>query len=60
MDAIPVNYGGGGGCYAFVYEYERSAVTGETQFVSSSSLTAEQHLKASGIWDALTQEVKTK
>jgi hypothetical protein len=60
MDAIPLNYGGGGGCSVFVYEYERSAVSGEAQFVTSSALTAEQHLKASGIWDAWAREGKNK
>ena len=58
MDAIPVNWVSGGGCSAFVYEYERSAVTGDAQFVTSSTLTAEQHLKAAGIWDALAREGK--
>jgi hypothetical protein len=54
MDATRVNYGSGGGWYCFVYEYQRSAIGGETQFVSASKLTAEEHLKASGIWDALS------
>lgn len=60
LDAIPVNYVGGGSCSAFVYEYERSAVSGEAQFVASSNQTAQQHLKASGIWDALAREGKSK
>lgn len=53
MEGVRVNYGAGGGCYAFVYEYERSAISGETRYVGVSQLTAEQHLRASGIWDAL-------
>lgn len=60
MDAIRVDNTGGGGSFAFVYEYERSAVSGEAKFVSSSNQTAEQHLKASGIWDALAQEGKSQ
>jgi hypothetical protein len=58
MDPIRVNYGSGGGWYVFVYEYQRSAIGGETQFVSSSKLTAEEHLRASGIWDALSRAGK--
>jgi hypothetical protein len=58
MDSIRVDYGSGGGWYAFVYEYQRSAIGGETQFVSSSKLTAEEHLRASGIWDALSKAGK--
>ena len=54
MDKVLVNYGTGGGCSVFVYEYDRSAITGEAQFVRSDDrLNAEQHLKASGIWDHL-------
>jgi hypothetical protein len=55
MQDIRVNYGAGGGCYAFVYEYERSAIGGQTKYVATSQLTAEQHLKASGIWDAFSR-----
>lgn len=55
MQDVRVNYGAGGGCYAFVYEYERSAISGQTSYVGVSPLTAEQHLKASGIWDALSR-----
>ena len=52
MDRVPVDYMGG--CSVFVYEYDRSAITGETQFVTSDSrLNTEQHLRASGIWDHL-------
>jgi hypothetical protein len=58
MQDVRVHYGAGGGCYAFVYEYERSAISGETKYVGASQLTAEQHLKASGIWDALSQAGK--
>jgi hypothetical protein len=58
MESTRVDYGGGGGWYCFVYEYERSAIDGETQFISSSKLDAEQHLRASGIWDALERAGK--
>lgn len=54
MPSTNVNYGAGGGWYCFVYEYQRSAITGETTFVTNG-MTAEQHLKASGIWDALSR-----
>jgi len=54
LDQVLLNYGAGGGCSVFVYEYDRSAITGEAQFVRSDDrLNAEQHLKASGIWDRL-------
>ncbi len=58
MDPVRVNYGAGGGWYVFVYEYQRSAIGGVTQFVSSSKLTAEEHLRASGIWEALSRAGK--
>jgi hypothetical protein len=41
-----------GGCYVFVYEFERSAIDGEVHPVITG-LTAEQHLKAAGISKAL-------
>ena len=53
LDNIRVNYGARGGATAFVYEYVRSAISGETQFVPSSALTVPDHLKKSGIWSAL-------
>ena len=57
MDQVQVNYGTGGGCSVFVYEYDRSAITGEAQFVRSDDrLNAEQHLKASGIWGRLMEK----
>lgn len=51
LDGVPV-LSRGAGCYVFVYEYERSSIGGEVRFVTSG-LTASQHMKASGIWDAL-------
>lgn len=58
MESTHVSHAGGGGWYCFVYEYERSAIDGETQFVSSSKVDAAEHLKASGIWDALERAGK--
>ena len=40
-------------CYVFVYEYTVSPVDGSVKLVENSSLTATEHLKASGIWKAL-------
>lgn len=40
-------------CYVFVYEYTVSPVDGAVKLVESSSLTAQEHLEASGIWKAL-------
>jgi hypothetical protein len=39
--------------YVFVYEYEISSVDGSVTFVKDSSITAIDHLKRSGIWQAL-------
>jgi hypothetical protein len=43
----------GSQCYVFIYEYTVSRVDGSIRLVENSELTAEQHLKASGIWKAL-------
>jgi hypothetical protein len=40
-------------CYVFIYEYTVSRVDGSIKFVENSELSAEQHLKESGIWKAL-------
>ena len=40
-------------CYVFVYEYIVSSVDGSIMLVANSELTAEQHLRASGIWKEL-------
>lgn len=40
-------------CYVFIYEYTVSRVDGSIKFVENSELSAEQHLKQSGIWKAL-------
>lgn len=39
--------------YVFVYEYEISSVDGSVKFIRDSSITAIDHLKRSGIWQAL-------
>ena len=40
-------------CYVYVYEFERSSASGKVGFIEESSITAEDHLRASKIWSSL-------
>ena len=44
--------------FVFIYEFDRSTIDGEMKFRDTGLLTADQHLKGSGLWQALSLDKK--